>query len=174
MGSTLTFFNSNSYVFPIRPYAYSPCDRCDQLLCYGRLLWNVGNFPSFASYHDVTRLQKPILKIIRWRYFSACISNGGRTPWWVPHPWRFQCSHVNWLTRFYTISNLFSNKLLTAADEEFLQHVMTSPTRCRTGRFPSTLDHIFLKYSSSILSINHLAPSSKSGHATPQVNRVVS
>ncbi len=86
----------------------------------------------------------------------------------------FSAPHVNWLTRSCSISNSFSNKLLTAADEEFLYQVITSPTRYRTGHLPSTLDLVFSKLSSSILSINHLAPLGKSDHATLQVNFAMS
>ncbi len=86
----------------------------------------------------------------------------------------FNAPHVNWLTRSYSMVNSFSNKLLTAADEEFLHQAVTSPTRYKTGHLPSTLDLVFSKYSSSIHSINHLAPSGKSDHATLQVKFAVS
>ncbi len=72
------------------------------------------------------------------------------------------------------MANSFTNKLLTAADEEFLHQAVTSPTRYRTGQLPSILDLIFSKYSSNILAINHLAPLGKSDHATLQVNFAVS
>ncbi len=65
---------------------------------------------------------------------------------------------------------LVSNKLLTAADEEFLHQAETSPTRYRTGQLPSILDLVFSKNSSSIQPINHLAPLGKSDHAILQVN----
>ncbi len=70
--------------------------------------------------------------------------------------------------------NSFPNKLLTAADEELLNIAVTSPTRYRTGQVPSILDLVFSKYSSSIRSINHLAPLGKSDHAALQVNFAVS
>ncbi len=82
----------------------------------------------------------------------------------------FNAPHFNWLTRSCSMANSFSNKLLTAADEEFLHQAATSPTRYRTGQLPSMLDLVFSKYSSSIHSINHLAPLGKSDHATLQVN----
>ncbi len=63
----------------------------------------------------------------------------------------------------------FSNILLTAPPA-FLHQAATSPTRYRT----STLDLVFSNYSSRILSNNHLAPLSKSDHATLQVNTAVS
>ncbi len=73
--------------------------------------------------------------------------------------------HVNWRARACSISTSFSNKLLTAADEEFLHQAATSPTRYRTGHSPSTLDLVFSKYSNRILPIYHLAPLGKSDHA---------
>ncbi len=52
----------------------------------------------------------------------------------------FNAPHVNWLTRSCSIANSFSNKLLTAADEEFLHQALTSSARYRTGQLPcSTL-----------------------------------
>ncbi len=86
----------------------------------------------------------------------------------------FNDPHVNWLTRSCSMANSFSNKLLTAADEEFLHQAVMSPTRYRTGQLPSILDLVFSKYSSSIHSINHLAHLGKSDHATLQVNFVAS
>ncbi len=82
----------------------------------------------------------------------------------------YNAPHVNWLMRSCSMTNSFSNQLLTAADEEFLHQAVTSPTRYRTGQLPSILDLVFFKYSSSIHSINHLVPLGKSGHATLQVN----
>ncbi len=82
----------------------------------------------------------------------------------------FNAPHVNWLTRSCSMANSFSNKLLTAADEEFLHQAVTSPTRYRTGKLPSILDLVFSKYSRSIHFINHLAPLGKSDHAILQVN----
>ncbi len=46
-----------------------------------------------------------------------------------------------------------SNKLLTAADEEFLQHAVTSPTRCRKGHLPFTLDLVLSRHGRSFLFI---------------------
>ncbi len=47
------------------------------------------------------------------------------------------------------MANSFSNKLLTAVDEEFLHQAVTSTTRYRTGQLPFNLDFVFYKYSSS-------------------------
>ncbi len=68
----------------------------------------------------------------------------------------FYALHVNWLTWSCAMANSFSNKLLNAADEEFLHQAVTSPTRYRTGQLTSILDLVFSKYSNSIHSINHL------------------
>ncbi len=81
---------------------------------------------------------------------------------------------VNWVTRSSSMANSFSNKLLTAPDEEFLHQAVSSPTRYMTGHLPPTLDLVFSKYSSTIHSINHLAPTGKSGHVTLQVKFGVS
>ncbi len=78
----------------------------------------------------------------------------------------FNAPHINWLTRSCSIFNSLSNKVLTAAVEEFLHQTAMSPTRSRTGHFLFTLDLVFSKYSSSILSINYLVPLGKSDHAT--------
>ncbi len=86
----------------------------------------------------------------------------------------FNDPHVNWLTRSCSMVNSFSNKLLTAADEECLHQAETSPTRYRTGHLPSNLHLVFSKYTSSINSINHHAPLGKSDHATLRVNFAVS
>ncbi len=81
----------------------------------------------------------------------------------------FNALHVNWLTRSCSMANSFSNKLRTAADEEFLHQAVTSPTRYKAGQVPSILNLVFSKYSSSIHSINHLTLLDKSDHATLQV-----
>ncbi len=72
------------------------------------------------------------------------------------------------------MANSFPNKLLTAADEELLNIAVTSPTRYRTGQWPSILDVVFAKYRRSIRFINHLVPWAKSDHAALQVNFAVS
>ncbi len=51
---------------------------------------------------------------------------------------------------------------------------VTSPTRHRTGHLPSNIDLVVSRYSSSILSINHVAPLDVSDNATLQVNFAVS
>ncbi len=72
------------------------------------------------------------------------------------------------------MANSFSNEWLTAADEEFLHQAVTSPNRYGTGQLPSILNLVFSNYSSSIHSINHLAPFGKSDHATLEVKFAVS
>ncbi len=86
----------------------------------------------------------------------------------------FNAPHVNWLTRSCSMANSFSNKLLTAADEEFLYQALTSLTRYRTGQVPSILDLVYSKYSSSIHFINQIATLGKIDHASLQVNFAVS
>ncbi len=72
------------------------------------------------------------------------------------------------------MANSFSSNELTAADEEFLRHAVTSPSRYRKGQLPCILHLVFSNYSNSILSISHLAPFGKSDHATLQVKFVAS
>ncbi len=111
-----------------------------------------------------------MLSRIRCQYSSACSSNSGTAPWWMLILGYFNFPDVYWLTRSCSMANSSSYKLLTAADEEFLHQTVTSPTRYRTGQLPSILDLVFSRYSSSIHSINHLAPLNKSDYVTLQVN----
>ncbi len=133
-------------------------------------------FSSLTSYLGVTCLQKSILSRIRWRCCPAVLRTVARLHGECLILRDFNAPHFNWLTRPWSIFNsLFnSNKLLTAANEKFLHHAVALLTWYRTGHLLSTLDLVFSKYSSSILSIYDLAPLSKCGHDSLQVNFAVS
>ncbi len=76
--------------------------------------------------------------------------------------WR---DHIQWQTLFPTNNSLLPTR-------NFMHQAVTSPTRYRTGQLPSILNLVFSTYSSSVYSINYLAPLGKSDHATLQVNFV--
>ncbi len=124
------------------------------------LKWQAVHFPFPDAISKVLLVsQKPILNRIRWRYCSACSSNGGTTPRWVTHPGNFFMStggrgHVPSTIHFSTNYSLLpTNYLLNFTPFSKIKHLrayflhqkVTSSTRYRTGHFPSTLNLVFSK-----------------------------